>query len=937
MKPTNSKEFRSRAHTSGAAKYTVGSMLVFFLFLVSSASAADMCPGEPRCTCKWSGGKNTVDCSNAGLTSLPNTLDPKYQTIVMDGNPLERLEKDVFKAAGLVNLQVIQMRNCHLIDVHEHAFRGLVILKEVDISSNNITKLRPKTFDGDNNLQIIKLSHNPIRQLEKFQFPPLNSLKKLDFSHCQIETIDTKTFQNLHGVESIFLNNNNLRRIYPQSLLPLQNTLKTLHLHGNEWVCDCKLQPFREWVIEKKLFNRPTQCMEPARLNGKMWNEIQKQDFACKPEIEIPFEVVFGGPGRNATLSCHVTGNPIPKTSWVINGRIVNNNTSPGMPFSDQRWLLFEETYAIHKWYNLTVTNAGYENQGSYVCVAENSGGVQEKTVTLTFDDPGEWPGNQPLSPDQWTVVIGAITASLVFLALLIGLICFCCVCKNQSKNAKHGMNNHNRANENGHRKNGITTYADGDQSQQRLLPPTPMVEQNSIIIPQCTHGYENNRTPSVISKPQSCTSTTDSSRASIENYDPDLIHHYTMHKKTSTPLSVSTLMSPHQLNGGHHRVSPFTRSGTLPIHYHHHHSGPRSVSCDHSSQHSSQTLRLTPQPPKQGQQQQQQHQKHSLQMQQRPGYVTLPRRPRSSWSAPPRESPTPSGSSGGQSGAATVYANMTMGRRREPVYDGVGPRTSADGSSMGTLPRDFRNNGHGSCKAPLGSPAGVSNSGKVSLGPYYAPIAEMEERDFKNQKSVDSNASELTLMEESISSYCEPFGKALPACGGSNGHSGPNSQAVTPTPLSSSDGGRGSKSRNSTSTVTSAESELEALIVAPGVTAPPPNLGTSAAQNGHSVHHNNMKNGDHIHKLEEDIPPMMPLLPPIMTSTQGIAETSFNESAENENYELQQQQNNKKVPPKTLPKPKVRPLPPPKPSKSSMLQRPVISFQDEGADGSEV
>ena len=78
-------------------------------------------------------------------------------------------------------------------------------------SSNNITKLQPKTFDGDNNLQIIKLSHNPIRQLEKFQFPPLNSLKKLDFSHCQIETIDTKTFQNLHGVESIFLNNNNLR------------------------------------------------------------------------------------------------------------------------------------------------------------------------------------------------------------------------------------------------------------------------------------------------------------------------------------------------------------------------------------------------------------------------------------------------------------------------------------------------------------------------------------------------------------------------------------------------------------------------------------------------------------------------------------------------------------------------------------------------------
>ena len=76
---------------------------------------------------------NHICYSQLGLTSLPNTLDPKYQTIVMDGNPLGILEKDVFKAAGLVNLQVIQMRNCHLIDVHEHAFRGLVILKEVDI------------------------------------------------------------------------------------------------------------------------------------------------------------------------------------------------------------------------------------------------------------------------------------------------------------------------------------------------------------------------------------------------------------------------------------------------------------------------------------------------------------------------------------------------------------------------------------------------------------------------------------------------------------------------------------------------------------------------------------------------------------------------------------------------------------------------------------
>ena len=408
---------------------------------------------------------------------------------------------------------------------------------------------------------------------------------------------------------------------------------------------------------------------------------------------------------------------------------------------------------------------------------------------------------------------------------------------------------------------------------------------------------------------------------------------------------------------GGHHRVSPFTRSGTLPMNYQHHPHHPRSVSCDHTG--GAQTLRLTPS------QQTHQKPKHSLQhhpqaviaqQQARPGYVTLPRRPRSSWSVPPRDSPSPSvTSSGGNNNALYV----TMQRpRREPIYDGVGPRTSADGSSMSTLPRGASMAGSG-----MTSPAAsIISHQKYSLGPYYAPIAELQEfptttstpvtstastkkgsedsrgtntpvssNGDKNNSSVAaensnknygrefSSSSEMTLMEESISSYCEPFGKALaPPLGVSSG------AESTPTPSSS-------KSRHST---TSAESELEALIVIP---------------NG--KHHHSPKE----HKLEEDIPPMMPLLPPILTPTtlsgppggsngHGISETSTAFNGGNNNTtngvdtagSANLNGNSKKVPPKTLPKPKVRPLPPPKPSKSSMLKKPVV-FQDEGADGSEV
>ena len=805
-------------------------------------------------------------------------------------------------------------------------------------------------------------------------------------------------------------------------------SIKTLKLHNNPWDCDCKLKNFRDYVIGKGLFDKATTCVEPARLHNKKWDAVSTRDFACKPHIEIPFEYVFGSPGVNATLSCHITGSPRPQARWVVNGRIVNNNTSP-VAFSDQKWLLYEEEFmnGIQRWYNLTITNAGYDNLGDYLCVAENQGGVMERKVTLTFDDPSSLNsmGGFGLSNEQWTLVIGAIAASLVFIAMIIAVICCVCFCRSKKKKANGGgkkgksKNNSGSMMENQHH---LSAYGDtmvSDQSHQRLLAATPTsadqhhnihhqhimftnggtasrhhhspMEKStrfggsvteSLLPPphqQMTEMTElsNLRAPSVVSShKQSTTDSSGHSRASFHSagdladtsshYIPDLIHHHHGHKKSSTPLSASGLLSrnsPHQpLLNGSHRVSPspssagaspFTRSGTLPLHY-----NPRSVSCDHSN--ASQTLKFHHHHHHGHQKQQQQPHPQIVSQQyashQRPGYVTLPRRPRASWSAPPRESPSPSvGSSQG------LYA-MTMKRTREPIYDGVGPRTSADGSSsrisLGTLPKK-----HSLPVAHHVSVSSHSPHGKQSLPPYYAPIEELAEcpptplsekkkDDNKphstpnileassgnhNNSSVVTSSSEMTLMEENISSYCEPFGKAeMP---GEQQHQNSNVNSEKRLSMNSS------------------ASELEALIAPP----PPKNVSVNmngsdlstlspdqqrpvtSSSGGSSSNHsnassskeNNNVNGHNGHSngnngllnVEDAIPPMMPLLSPLIPTNLDAPATSDSLGSK------------KKVPPKTLPKPKVRPVPPPKPKKSALANssnKPTV-FQDEGVDGSEV
>ena len=84
------------------------------------------CKTEPNCICKWSAGKYTAECVNKGLTSIPESLKNEAQSVqnlILNQNNIGKLEKDAFKSAGLLNLQKIELRSCHLEEIHEHAFR----------------------------------------------------------------------------------------------------------------------------------------------------------------------------------------------------------------------------------------------------------------------------------------------------------------------------------------------------------------------------------------------------------------------------------------------------------------------------------------------------------------------------------------------------------------------------------------------------------------------------------------------------------------------------------------------------------------------------------------------------------------------------------------------------------------------------------------------
>ena len=169
------------------------------------------------------------------------------------------------------------------------------------------------------------------------------------------------------------------------------------------------------------------------------------------------------------------------------------------------------------------------------------------------------------------------------------------------------------------------------------------------------------------------------------------------------------------------HVISPFQRTGTLPHNFsmgtlpHQHH--PRSVSCDHSNVGAGYgpILQTT-----QGA---------------RPGYVTLPRRPRGSWAGQqPRDTPSPA-------------LSVSMTGARDPIYDGVGPRTSATGSSVTNLNKSVDN----AIIPPFKS--SVSRY-QPTLPPLIQPIKE--EAGHLHQPGLpNSNPNILNMSEVKQQTFC--------------------------------------------------------------------------------------------------------------------------------------------------------------------------------------
>ncbi|XP_041988192.1 leucine-rich repeat-containing protein 24 [Aricia agestis] len=376
--------------------------------ILAGVAPPGSCPAV--CVCKWKGGKQTVECVDRALITVPEPVDPATQVLDLSGNNLQILPQEAFARTGLVNLQRVYLRNCNIGQINDRAFKGLTNLVELDLSHNLLTQIPSNSFVDAPFLRDLTLSHNPIIKIHADSLSNLGSVVKLDLSKCEIRDINSDVFRSLQSVESIKLNGNNLRDL-PLSSLEKLEKLRVIDLSDNPWICDCRLRDVKMWLSKHKLFSTPS-CAMPPRLANKSFSELSLDEFACKPEILPVSRHVEATLGDNATIVCRTEAVPAANINWYWNGRLLMNGSIFN---SNQRIHIFEAGEA-KKRSTLVITNTQESDSTEFYCVALNKGGTAEANFTVHITQMAA--GMASLGSAQ----IASLGAALFLVIILVSL-----------------------------------------------------------------------------------------------------------------------------------------------------------------------------------------------------------------------------------------------------------------------------------------------------------------------------------------------------------------------------------------------------------------------------------------------------------------------------------------------------------------------------------
>ena len=226
----------------------------------SACSCRFTCPAGCTCARNYDTSSHTITCQGPTLNQIPPGLPQSSTALSLRGSQLGTIGKNTLLSFS--NLRKLDIGSSGVTEIMNNAFMNLVALEELLLGGNSIKVIKTGTFIG------------------------LRALKKLDLQGNAITTIEPNSFNDLVSLEELYLNDNDLVSI-DLDLLSVGRSL-VLHLHNNNWLCDCEFgAEFKRWMEKSadQIANGQLLCglISTNETLGSPGEAITEVDFSSCP------------------------------------------------------------------------------------------------------------------------------------------------------------------------------------------------------------------------------------------------------------------------------------------------------------------------------------------------------------------------------------------------------------------------------------------------------------------------------------------------------------------------------------------------------------------------------------------------------------------------------------------------------------------------------
>lgn len=343
-------------------------------------------------------GINLTDLSlaNSRISDVEFLTGTTAVRVDLTGN---RMKSFVLQAGGALGraCQELVLRDVGLESLDESVFVNLRRLKRLDLSGNSLTTFAPELFRIVADLTFLDLSRNRFARIPDDFGPQMYSLEALNLSRCSVSRVNWDGLREIAKLDSLDLSGNRLQ-VIPENASGVLDSIRVLNLSQNPWHCNCEMQWFRRWMVDKVPpqlggggggggGHHQLRCSSPE---DSLMLDLSPKDFACTaPRITLitPSENVREG--DNVMLSCAAQSDPAPAIVWRAPFGDVLSITPP----EDRTRTKTTADWSIHRikayqsgWYSCNSTNIVQSNiTYTYLNVVTSPADEEADLSDITF------------------------------------------------------------------------------------------------------------------------------------------------------------------------------------------------------------------------------------------------------------------------------------------------------------------------------------------------------------------------------------------------------------------------------------------------------------------------------------------------------------------------------------------------------------------------